>query len=327
MVALCSAQARAQPAAKKVEAEALFDRGLELMRNGEFVAACPVLEQSQREDPGIGTLLYIAECYEKLGRSASAWATFREASSAAEAAGQMERAVQGRERAQALEPVLSRITLSVAAHNQKVEGFIVRRSSEHIAPALWGVPIPVDPGEHVIEASAPGHRTARRIVRVEPGPYSTEIVIGPLAPLPASTPEPASKKVSSATPTPSRRDSVHEPTSSVSGGVPASAWVVGVVGIAGLGVGGYFGLRAARREYDARDLCPRSPACDDPRAVTLTEEAKDAALVSNIGFAVGVVGAVSAVGLTLLASSGNDAKEVSVSLSQGGGRLEVRTVF
>ena len=63
----------AQPsAADKATAEALFDAALDLMRKGRNEEACPRLEQSHRIDPGIGTLLYLAECYEKTGRTASA---------------------------------------------------------------------------------------------------------------------------------------------------------------------------------------------------------------------------------------------------------------
>src|SRR5882672_4544932 len=64
-------------AAEKVAAEALFDDGRKLLADGRFAPACEKFEQSEHIDPAVGTLLYLAECYEKSGRTASAWATFR----------------------------------------------------------------------------------------------------------------------------------------------------------------------------------------------------------------------------------------------------------
>ena len=67
-----SVSAQASPGADKAVAEALFDRGLTLMRQGQFEQACAQLEQSQSIERGIGTMLYLAECYEKLGDLAKA---------------------------------------------------------------------------------------------------------------------------------------------------------------------------------------------------------------------------------------------------------------
>ena len=55
---------------ERIAAEALFDEGKSLMIEGKLAVACEKLEQSQRIDPAVGTLLYLAECYEKSGRTA-----------------------------------------------------------------------------------------------------------------------------------------------------------------------------------------------------------------------------------------------------------------
>ncbi|HEY2733078.1 MAG TPA: tetratricopeptide repeat protein, partial [Polyangiales bacterium] len=97
---LFASSVRAQTSATdKALAENLFDRGIALMRQGQFAEACTQLEQSNNIEHGIGTMLYLAECYEKLGRTASAWAMFREASSAARAEGQSDRSKTGTARA------------------------------------------------------------------------------------------------------------------------------------------------------------------------------------------------------------------------------------
>src|SRR5271154_3787145 len=62
--------------ANTVLAETLFREGKELMAAKQFDAACPKLAESNRLDPGIGTLLALALCHEGEGRIASAWIEF-----------------------------------------------------------------------------------------------------------------------------------------------------------------------------------------------------------------------------------------------------------
>src|SRR5258708_37292521 len=59
-----------------VAARTLFDEGRKLLADGKYDAACPKLEESQRLDPGMGTLVNLAECWEHIGRTALAWARF-----------------------------------------------------------------------------------------------------------------------------------------------------------------------------------------------------------------------------------------------------------
>src|SRR4051794_15794728 len=59
-------------------AEVLFSDGKRLVQERNFAAACPKFEESQKLDPGLGTLYRLADCYEHVGRTASAWAAFLE---------------------------------------------------------------------------------------------------------------------------------------------------------------------------------------------------------------------------------------------------------
>src|SRR5882672_1951966 len=109
LIATPSSRVMAQSASDKAAAEALFDQGRAAMQEGDFARACGLLERSQHIDHGVGTLLYLGECYEKSGRTASAWATFREGADAASSANEQARSRLARERAARLEPQLSRL--------------------------------------------------------------------------------------------------------------------------------------------------------------------------------------------------------------------------
>jgi serine/threonine-protein kinase len=303
VAALCPTRAFGQATAdEKVAAEALFDEGKRLLSEGQLAPACEKLESSQRIDPAVGTLLYLAECYEKSGRTASAWATFREASSAARASGQLDRARIGQERATKLESRLVKLTIRVEGDNASIEGFQVKRRGELVPKGLWGVPIPVDPGEQLIEASAPGYQPYSQRVSVDkqPGtatiPALTKLVtVEPAAP--SAPPPPVSPVVPATAPPPAEAP----PPSNAQATVGVT---IGIVGLVGIGAGTYFGLRAKSKNTDAvNNHCPKTPICNDQDGVTLSDQAGQAAVLSNITFSVGGTALVAGTILLLTAPS------------------------
>ena len=100
-------------ASTQAAAEALFREGRALMQQGKYPEACQKLKESQRLDPGAGTLLNLAACYERGGQTASAWATYREAAASAARSGRKDWEATARERAHQLEPTLSSLTIDV----------------------------------------------------------------------------------------------------------------------------------------------------------------------------------------------------------------------
>ncbi len=168
--------ARAQNAGDQAAAEALFDQGKAAMAAQKYAEACTKFFESNRLDAGIGTSLWLAECYEKDGKTASAWAEFREAAALAVKAGDGREKV-ARARAAALESKLARLSI-VVPPAARVPGLRVLRDATEVGAPLWGTSVPTDPGHHVITASAPGSRTETVAVDVTPGP-GEQSVLGP----------------------------------------------------------------------------------------------------------------------------------------------------
>src|SRR5260221_419371 len=142
----------------KAAAQTLFDEGRKLMAAGKLAEACPKLAESQKLDPGVGTQFNLADCYERLGQTASAWAGFLEAASTARAMGQGDREKVAKERAGTLAPRLSRLTIT-SSEGTPPAGLDIKKDGAPVGRALWGTAIPVDPGSHLVEVSAPGKKT------------------------------------------------------------------------------------------------------------------------------------------------------------------------
>src|SRR5262249_40313674 len=88
--------ARAQPAdaGAKAAAEVLFREGVKALEAGNLGLACTKLEGAVTLTHGeaLGGMLYLARCYEKQGKTASAFGLFSEVATKARGLGQKERA-------------------------------------------------------------------------------------------------------------------------------------------------------------------------------------------------------------------------------------------
>jgi Skp family chaperone for outer membrane proteins len=166
--------ARADDTAAK--AEAAFDEGRRLVAQGNYAAACPKFELSYRLDPGIGALLNLADCHTHIGRTASAWAELVEAEDKLRRAGDKRQAFAA-ERIQAIVPRLVRLSITAPA----IAGLVVTRDGVDVT-ALLGTAVPVDPGDHAVQASAPGLATWSTRVSVAGEGTTTTVAVPNLGP-------------------------------------------------------------------------------------------------------------------------------------------------
>ncbi len=179
--------------AEESEAEGMFQEGRALMLEGRFEEACPKLELSQQLEPKVGTMLNLAVCHERLGMIASAWVEFQQARDAATAEGREEQRRLAQERIDVLGPRVPWLTVKVPPAI-RVEGLAVALDGAPVDDAEWGAPMPIDPGEHVLVAAAPGHepRQLRFTIAVSSRKTVTVAALVPLEPEP--TPEPRARR-------------------------------------------------------------------------------------------------------------------------------------
>jgi hypothetical protein len=267
--------AHADDASSVAAATVLFDEGVKLMDTGRAQEACPKLARSQALAPSGGTLQALGECYEKIGKTASAWLTFREVASRAASAGKREAEVSALERASRLEPQLPRLTITVPAAT-RTSGLEVKRDGVVLKEAELGVPVPADPGPHEISATAPHMKPFTKTVTTR----ARETLDFPI---PALAPETVDMNGASASTT----EPPHEetPTGNTQRGIGIA---VAGVGVASLVVGGVFGMLAKSKNDEALDPknCPTSTQCN-ASGIRLTDSARSRALVSTILVAVG----------------------------------------
>jgi len=162
-------------ASDKASAEALFNEGSALVAAGNYADGCSRFEASQALEPTLGTKLHLADCYERAGKTASAWALFRESEAIAHRQGEAEREQVAHVRAAALEKKLSYLELDMAG--EAPSGLVVTRNGEEVPLTSLGAAVPVDPGPQHLSARAPARLAWTQTLEVPSGPGKVTVSI------------------------------------------------------------------------------------------------------------------------------------------------------
>jgi hypothetical protein len=282
----------------KVAAETLFEEGRRLMGEGKAAEACPKFAESQRLDPSPGTLLNLASCDEKTDRPATAWATYREAASAALAAGRQDLVATAQRHADTLFSAMPRVSVTVAT---PVDGLVVKLDGVEVGRAEWDVALPVDPGEHTLEASAPQWK-----------PWSTKLTIGHDA---TTTPVTVPALEAAPAPTPAAVIAPPVPAAAPPAAAPAAeddtgrsqrtaGLLVGAGGIVGLGLGAAFAAIAKSEYSDSLANCSSAdPNRCSQAGVDERGSARTSGDIASVALAVGGAAVVGGVILWVVAPS------------------------
>lgn len=308
----------AQSQDRRVAAESAFNEGLASFEKGQFAEACPKLGVAVdlTDRASLGGLLLFAECQEKIGHTASAWALYREAAAKAERANQADRVQKARDGEARVAPLLHQLTIRVPPAVAAIPGLRVKRGSVDLAPEMFGVGVPVDPGSIVVRAEAPGHLPQQQTVEISASAGKSEIVLGDL---------PRDPRSSTATPTGGKPASG---SGGGLGGVGIAGLVTGGTGLACMGASALVMLSAKSSYDDAVAPCPGGTCATDAEKATVD----DARGTGDIGTVLFVGGAVlTAVGTGLLvfdlASTRGETQTGSAQLRLGAGSLKMSGSF
>ena len=282
---------------RSARADVLFHQGQALLDSGKIDAACAKFEASEAWQNGLGTLLHLGDCYERAGRSASAWHTFLEAEAVAQAKKDLDREHVAAERVAALEQKLARVVF-VVPPTSRVPGLTVQLGANTIPASSWGMIIPVDAGTQRISAFAKGHRpwsVVLDVSRTEGREY--RVTVPTLEPMP-------------------------EPVSSRRAAFRTAGVVTGSVGLAGIGAGAVFSA-LSRNSEDASTCAHGVIQCNPSKSSSASAYSE----ASTVSLAVG--GALLATGVTLFVlapapdNQERHALRVAARVASNGGRLQL----
>ncbi len=234
------------------------------MQAGKCETACPALDASEKLDPRPGTLFTLAECQSKWGHVATAVTLYDNYISQIALLPidkqqlQEERKEIALEQKAALAPSVPQLTIVVPAGAPP--GMVVKRDQVDVAPAAIGVPLPVDPGDHVVSTDANGRH----------GEVHVTIALR------------EHKSVTVALPWANTGPSLRRIGAYVAGGVGGAALLTGAI----LG-----GVTIAKRSV-IHDHCnfPSDPNACDTTGLAAASSAKGLGIGSSVMFAVAAAG-------------------------------------
>jgi hypothetical protein len=252
--------ARAQaPSQTPSVAEALFEDAQRLLEAGNVHEACAKFAESQRDDPGLGTLLHLALCHEREGRTATAWAEFEDAQAQAHRRREFDREALARAHASALAQSVDRIVLGMA---QPPTDLTIAVDGTELGAGTLGTPLPLDPGRHVIEASAAGKQSRAITVSLGASGNTQRIDIPDLEDIRVAP-------------------SASEPRASATVSRQSIGYVLGASGIVILGVAAYFDAMALSKDN-------QSKTASAAKGPSLYHDAQSDQAVAQIALGVGV---------------------------------------
>jgi hypothetical protein len=292
-----SLHAEEDSATEVAAARALAVDGLKLAQAGKCDEAVPKLERSEKLHHSAIVLSRLGECNVSLGKLVEGTEELRKVLREPLPATPSPALNKAYERAQsaldAAKPRIAALTISLAKAAPPDLHLMV--DGQAVPATLIDTELPADPGEHTIEANAPGYLKATAHVTLSSADKKTvslKLETDPNAPVVAphasETVAAGAARPEQGTARPATEESNAPPAASHAAPNHAAAYVAWGMGVVGVGVGSAFGLIAMKDKHDIVAHCG-SNSCT-PESSESLDSAKRAGNISTIAFGVGGVG-------------------------------------
>jgi len=276
----------------------LFAQGRAVEDSSDMAAACERYAASMAACERASTAVKLGYCRRREGSYVAAWQVFQHARELNNRVPSAYRPDLEREIQEALRQIP---TARIEVETQP-DGLSVELDGKPLPASEVGRFFPVEPGEHVVVATAPGHRTVTSkfvgqeqqlvVIRLALVPEAAGVLASGSEPprtTPAALPAPSPSRVQPAPP-------LGGGDGDGSGQRTAGMIATGA-GVVGLGAAGVLGILTLQRVRESDKHCPYPDGSCDPRGVELRNEASE---LQTAGFIVGGASlAVASAGLLL----------------------------
>jgi serine/threonine-protein kinase len=278
----------------KDKADALFKQGKKLMHEKRYADACEAFEKSNKLDPGIGTQLNIAKCYEEWGKIGQAFLAYQKAEAMAKAA-KDDREPKIHELVEGLDSQAPRLTIKLPK-GTSTDGLTVTLDGDKVTS--FGEPLVIDPGPHTIAYTLASGAKKDKVIAIDRGGDSEVTLDIPKGGASDATAE--AKPDTRPDTKPAVKPDVQPPPPGRNmrlGGI-----VLGGAGVIAIGVSSIMTLSARGKYNDALDAhCGGMKTTCDDEGLTLTHDARSTANTATVVFIAGTAAVAGGVVLYLLA--------------------------
>jgi hypothetical protein len=287
-------------------ARVLGTEGVRLADSGECGAAIAKLEAAERLYHAPTTLERLGECQVNLGRLVAGTESLNRVVRETMPANAPAAFLAAQQRAQQVlataQPRIGKLRIHV--EGAPLDMVMVTVDGAKVPSALFDVDRATDPGPHEVRASAAGYRTAVASIQLAAGAETPiALKLEPDENAQAGAPEPSGQGAIAAISAPVGGDTTAASSRST-GPNRVPAFLALGVGAVGVAVGSVFGIMALGTKSTLDSVCV-DKKCGSPSSQSDIDALQTRALISNIGFGVGLVGVATGVVL-MIASRGGE---------------------